>query len=169
MSDEQQPDHMRPIPDGGLKDAMPAWLTRPPAWRAMPSAAERHERTLPESDTSTIDPRTLLEVSDLPKWLQTIAARGEIRLPEPGASVDHAVEQVLVATRRVPEPIDILADPEPESDEPAPVEAVVDTSVVVDEPGVPAVERHRSPMLIGGLIAAGVIIVALIIVILILL
>lgn len=169
MSDEQQPDHMRPIPDGGLKDAMPAWLTRPPAWRAMPSAEERHQRTLPEPDTSTIDPHTLLDVGDLPQWLQAIAARGEIRLPEPDASVDHAVEQVMAAKGSEPEPIDVLADPE-ESEDSADAlgEALTAASRVFEEP-VATPESPRSSLLIGGLIAAGVIIVALIVVIVILL
>lgn len=169
MSDEQQPDHMRPIPDGGLKDAMPGWLKRPPAWRSMPTATERHERTLPEPDTSQIDPRTLLDVSDLPQWLQTIAARGAIPLPEPDASVDHAVEQVRAATSHAPAPIDILAEPDPEPDEPTPAEAVVEAAVQQDVPVVSAVETPRSPMLVGGLIAASVVIVALVIVILMLL
>lgn len=166
MSDEQQPDHMRPIPDGGLKDAMPAWLTRPPAWRAMPSAAERHERTLPEPDTSTIDPRTLLDVADLPQWLQAIAARGEIKLPEPDASVDHAVEQVLAVKNRELEPIDVLAEPETTEVED---EAIAEVPVVVAAEPAATPESSRSSLLMGSLIAAGVIIVALIVVILFLL
>ncbi len=97
MSDAKQPEHMRPIPDGGLKDAMPSWLKRPPAWRDLPTAGQRHERSLPEPDTSEIDPRSLVDVSDLPQWLQAIAARGEINLPEPDAAVDHAVEIVQAA------------------------------------------------------------------------
>ncbi|MGN6033173.1 MAG: hypothetical protein ACTHQE_16085 [Thermomicrobiales bacterium] len=42
MSDEtgtRPPDGGEPapvIPDGGLSDAMPDWLRRPPAWRGMP-------------------------------------------------------------------------------------------------------------------------------------
>lgn len=166
MSEEQQPDHMRPIPDGGLKDAMPAWLTRPPAWRAMPSAEERHERTLPEPDTSTIDPHTLLDVADLPQWLQAIAARGEIRLPEPDASVDHAVEQVMAVKSREPEPINVLAEAEDTNDEESTVSP--DPVVATDAP-VATMESSRSSLLIAGLITAGVIIIALIVVIVILL
>lgn len=101
MSDKgQQPEEMRPIPDGGLQDAMPSWLKRPPAWRSMPTAEQRHERSLPEPDTSTIDPRTLVDVTDLPQWLQSIAARGEVHVPEPDASVGHAVQQVQAARSR---------------------------------------------------------------------
>lgn len=94
MSDSKQPESMRPIPDGGLKDSMPSWLKRPPAWRELPSAEQRHERTLPDPDTSEIDPHSLVEVADLPKWLQSIAARGEIAAPQADPSTDHAVEVV---------------------------------------------------------------------------
>lgn len=112
MSDAKQPEHMRPIPDGGLKDAMPSWLKRPPAWRDLPTAEQRHERSLPEPDTSEIDPRSLVDVSDLPQWLQAIAARGDIPLPVPDASVDHAVEVVQAAHKPAavqPEPGEMAA------------------------------------------------------------
>jgi hypothetical protein len=102
MSDAKQPEQMRPIPDGGLKDAMPSWLKRPPAWRDLPTAEQRHERGLPEPDTSEIDPRSLVDVSDLPKWLQAIAARGDIPVPVPDPSVDHAVEVVQAAQKPAP-------------------------------------------------------------------
>lgn len=98
MSDTKQPEQMRSIPDGGLKDAMPSWLKRPPAWRDLPTAEQRRERALPEPDTSEIDPRTLVDVSDLPQWLQAIAARGDIAAPLPDAAVDHAVEVVQAAS-----------------------------------------------------------------------
>lgn len=92
MSDSDNQEPMRPIPDGGLKDAMPAWLKRPPAWRSLPTAEERFERTLPEPDTSEIDPASLVDVSDLPQWLQSIAAREIDPHPEPDEAVEHAVE-----------------------------------------------------------------------------
>lgn len=112
MSDGKQPEHMRPIPDGGLKDAMPSWLKRPPAWRDLPTAEQRHERSLPEPDTSEIDPRSLVDVTDLPQWLQAIAARGDIPVPVPDASVDHAVEVVQEAQR----PVAIQTEPDGKSD-----------------------------------------------------
>lgn len=95
MSDKS--DQMRPIPDGGLKDGMPSWLKRPPAWRDMPTAEQRHERALPDADTSEIDPHALVDVTDLPQWLQSIAARGRISAPAADASVDHAVDVVHIA------------------------------------------------------------------------
>lgn len=70
-------EEMRSIPDGGLTDGLPEWLRRPPAWRDLPRKDEEQQRTLPEPDTSVIDPRTLIDVGDLPPWLQAIAARGE--------------------------------------------------------------------------------------------
>jgi hypothetical protein len=90
---------MRPIPDGGLQQSMPEWLRRPPAWRNLPRREEppRTElaetsnstevvltapvteapRELPEPDTSEIDPRSLVDISDLPQWLQDLAARSD--------------------------------------------------------------------------------------------
>lgn len=62
----------RAIPDGGLGEAMPDWLRRPPAWRDLePNAPKR--RRVPPPDTSVIDPATLIAVEDLPAWLQTLA------------------------------------------------------------------------------------------------
>lgn len=66
-------DH-RPIPTDGLDESMPDWLQRPPAWRGM-TVREPARRDLPPPDTSVIDPRTMLELGDLPVWLQRIAAR----------------------------------------------------------------------------------------------
>ena len=93
----EKSEQMRPIPDGGLKEAMPSWLKRPPAWRDLPSVEERHERTLPEPDTSTIDPHSLVDVTDLPQWLQAIAARGNV--PAPAAD---DVAEVVTAAEAVP-------------------------------------------------------------------
>lgn len=137
MSDDQQREEMRPIPDGGLKDAMPSWLKRPPAWRSMPSAEERHERKLPEPDTSEINPKTLVDVSDLPQWLQSIAARGEVPLPEPDEAVGHALEQVQAASAR--------SKSRAEATEPAP--DVVESSEVVEDSDQPeaATEPEAAP------------------------
>ena len=111
MNDAKQPEQMRPIPDGGLKDAMPSWLKRPPAWRDLPNAEQRRERALPEPDTSEIDPRTLVDVTDLPPWLQAIAARGDIPAPVPDASVDHAVDVVQAATHTPKVEAEPVVDP----------------------------------------------------------
>ncbi|HWV25379.1 MAG TPA: hypothetical protein VNZ58_14420 [Thermomicrobiales bacterium] len=73
----ETPEEMRPLPDGGLSDAMPDWLRRPPAWRELPRKDDPvpSQRTLPDPDTSVIDPRELITVDDLPQWLRDIAAR----------------------------------------------------------------------------------------------
>ena len=77
----------RPIPDGGLNSAMPDWMRQTPSWKreAEPAAI----RTIPEADTSIIDPRSLIDVNDLPQWLQAVAARSSpaARVSPP---VDHA-------------------------------------------------------------------------------
>jgi hypothetical protein len=99
-----EPDVMRPIPDGGLQQSMPEWLRRPPAWRSLPKReAEPDEAVeatvelketpepapapveLPEPDQSEIDPRTLVDLADLPQWLQDVAARG---VPVPPVTTD---------------------------------------------------------------------------------
>src|SRR5918994_6192430 len=66
----------RPMPDGGLAETMPDWLRRPPAWR---ETVARREKLRPPADTSPIDPRTLIDVEDLPLWLQRIAQRPAVR------------------------------------------------------------------------------------------
>lgn len=151
MSDDQQPEDLRPIPDGGLKDSMPGWLKRPPAWRSMPTAEQRHERTLPEPDTSEIDPKTLVDVNDLPQWLQTIAARGEVPVPEPDETVGHALQQVQAAKERSREPLPDLEDvaderpdeapspPEITEDPPNPVETTETTTEI--KPSEPVVKN----------------------------
>lgn len=70
-------DEMRPLPDGGLTEGLPEWLRRPPAWRNLPRKEEGEELALPDPDTSVIDPRALVDIADLPMWLQQIAVRGE--------------------------------------------------------------------------------------------
>lgn len=139
MSDDQQPEDLRPIPDGGLKDSMPGWLKRPPAWRNMPTAEQRHERTLPEPDTSEIDPKSLVEVSDLPQWLQTIASRGDVPAPQPDETVGYALQQIQAVSSRSR---DIERDTtEAESETPdihsEPEEPVVDQEPIgIEEPKI---------------------------------
>lgn len=88
-------DVMRPIPDGGLQQSMPEWLRRPPAWRNLPKREEPvesvpaaapvvvQERELPTPDTSEIDPRSLVDIADLPQWLQDLAARSDVLSSSP--------------------------------------------------------------------------------------
>lgn len=130
---------MRPIPDGGLQDAMPSWLKRPPAWRNMPTAEERFERTLPEPDTSEIDPKSLVDITDLPQWLQMIAAREAVPAPEP--AIEHAVEQIL-QTQPEPDAVEIEVDnPDPE---PVPIPEA-EESVPVTEPVLTPPEMLPEP------------------------
>ena len=172
MSDDQQPEDLRPIPDGGLKDNMPGWLKRPPAWRNMPSAEQRHERTLPEPDTSEIDPKTLVDVNDLPQWLQAIAARGDVPVPAPDQTVGHALEQIQAVSARTrepaPEAVEMSDDesiPETPSEQDSTAEktAAVDRSEAITEsPGDPeSTEEDAQPMSIAIVISLCVIILAL--------
>jgi hypothetical protein len=66
----------RPIPDGGLGAAMPAWLQQPPVWKQPPIQAT--SRTLPEPDTSAIDLSTMLDDDDLPQWLRDMAVSAPV-------------------------------------------------------------------------------------------
>lgn len=87
----------RPMPDGGLAEAMPDWLRRPPAWR---ETTARSSKAAPIPDTSPIDPRTLIDVEDLPIWLQRIAQRPAERseridvVEPPGQPVPRAMPVV---------------------------------------------------------------------------
>lgn len=100
------------LPDGGLSEKMPDWLRRPPAWRSLPKADAAREpdtpaavvrdpetvaaappRVLPEPDTSVIDPRTLVDVADLPEWLQEIAAREQASDPVVVTVDDEVIPQ----------------------------------------------------------------------------
>lgn len=93
----------RAIPDGGLGEAMPEWLRRPPAWRQLEPRAPR--KPLPPPDTSVIDPATLVSVDDLPAWLRAIA-RAEAPpapTPAPEASPERRViPRVIEARPRQP-------------------------------------------------------------------
>jgi hypothetical protein len=113
-SSEQE---MRPLPDGGLTEGLPEWLRRPPAWRNVPRndvAPEAGDAglALPEPDTSVIDPRTLVDVADLPLWLQQIAARGEEpALMKPDTTERSNQENTIMQTGdqnrdQTPEPVE---------------------------------------------------------------
>jgi hypothetical protein len=94
---ETDTDTMRPIPDGGLQQSMPEWLRRPPAWRNLPKREEpvkaespvavQERAPLPDADTSEIDPRSLVDIADLPQWLQDLASRSDA-LSSPPVTTD---------------------------------------------------------------------------------
>lgn len=106
MPDSQRPGAGPRIPDGGLQNAMPDWLRRPPAWRNVPkqessAVQEAVAQAAPEpaEDQSPIDPTTLVDISDLPQWLQDIAARPTpVREPTDTASAPKETTQETAAT-----------------------------------------------------------------------
>lgn len=131
--DASSPDaEHRPIPTDGLGESLPDWLQRPPAWRGM-TVREPARRDLPPPDTSVIDPRTMLELGDLPVWLQRIAARSMASeatdahdvQPGPANPAEPTEEKVSSA----------LPEPTPDPDPPAP------------DPGPPAIEPPEAAVL----------------------
>lgn len=135
------------IPDGGLAEAMPDWLRRPPAWRgmpvpdvpppdpvavpaptveveaAMPEAATTaaRPRELPPPDTAPIDPSSLIDLDDLPEWLVSLGRRARPSL-SPDAERARAMADAEAPPTQTPadEP-DIPLPPSLRSDEPSPV------------------------------------------------
>jgi hypothetical protein len=169
---------MRPIPDGGLQQAMPEWLRRPPAWRNLPKRDESAPDTanaeapstppakaLPDPDTSEIDPRSLVDVSDLPQWLQDIAARSE-----PAAAAAEPVDDELVEPKETQ-----MTDPQKRN----PVEVGTERSIPFepsDKGAIDAPEHETktygggppkpglSPIVMGGIALAVIVILALILI-----
>ncbi len=108
MSDREDTSNLPPIPDGGLSDAMPDWLRRPPAWRALPDRdvsmpEPENDAELPEPDDSVIDPRTFLSDDDLPAWLKNLGHGRTIRAEGAGEDVvpEDAGHQPATETSRV--------------------------------------------------------------------
>lgn len=168
-------DAMRPIPDGGLQQAMPEWLRRPPAWRDLPKRAESAagtppepaRKTLPEPDTSEIDPRSLVDVSDLPLWLQDLAARAQ-KAPAgagpviTGNTAPQQEEDIVMTDRDT--------TPTPESTERSVPFEPLDKKIM-DVPeretktyGGGAPNKGMSPVVIGLLVLVVVVIIALVLI-----
>src|SRR5665811_408664 len=87
--DEQREGEMPSIPDGGLSGSMPDWLRRPPAWRTLPDREVAQTTpgtvsTLPDADTSDIDPRTFIQDDDLPEWLRSLRQFSPLAVVDPG-------------------------------------------------------------------------------------
>jgi hypothetical protein len=125
-------DELPPIPDGGLRTSMPAWLKTAPAWAA---------HTIPAPDHSPIDPATLVREEDVPKWMRDLSrhmrerAAAASRLPdladteiEAADAVEPAASVVLAedpsADDSTPDDVTTLDDSPPDDDtalvEPAP-------------------------------------------------
>lgn len=172
----REEDAMRPIPDGGLQQSMPEWLRRPPAWRNLPKredpAATATEeappagKPLPEPDTSEIDPRSLVDVSDLPQWLQDLAAR-EREAPAPVAPV---TTESIESEQEDTEMTDRETTPTPERTERVVPFEPLDKKIM-DVPeretktyGGGEPKKGMSPVLIGLLALAVVVIIALLLI-----
>jgi hypothetical protein len=72
-----EPPPLPPLPDGGLRASMPAWLREPPPAASTPpphQAATHSPETEPPLG-SHADPRTFLSDDDFPQWLRDLAAR----------------------------------------------------------------------------------------------
>jgi hypothetical protein len=102
---DEQP-NLPHIPDGGLSESMPEWLRRPPAWRTLKDSeivapAPAATATLPEADTSPIDPRSFLTDDDLPGWLRALG-RGWQPVVPPGD--EHPADEPAPSTPAPAEP-----------------------------------------------------------------
>ena len=93
----------RAIPDGGLGSAMPEWLQQTPSWKRPPELPAA--RSIPAPDVSVIDPRQLIDIDDLPEWLQAVSTR----TVEP-ARVTQKVDDLYTPTR--PETVTVATAPE---------------------------------------------------------
>lgn len=100
----------RPIPDGGLGTAMPDWMRQSPSWKRDPEP--RPVRTIPAPDVSVIDPQDLIDIDDLPQWLQAVASRPGSRaaVARPAEGLHSIVEQPLPTA---PATDDVAAGPAP--------------------------------------------------------
>jgi hypothetical protein len=80
---QSAPPWPRPIPDGGLAQSMPAWLSPDASHRdgavpvenaPPPPATQSHEQASPADDQpATIDVASFLSADDLPVWIRRIA------------------------------------------------------------------------------------------------
>lgn len=86
LEESPAPDR-RPIPDGGLGSSMPEWMRQTPSWKRDSEPAV--VRSVPDADTSVIDPSELIDIDDLPQWLQAIASRvaGPVEAPAPADAI----------------------------------------------------------------------------------
>jgi len=133
------------IPDGGLAEAMPDWLRRPPAWRgmpvpdvpppdpvavpaptveveaAMPEAATKAQppRELPPPDTAPIDPSSLIDLDDLPEWLVSLGRRTRPSLPSDAEQAREMADAEAPPTQTPADEPDIPLPPSLRSDEPS--------------------------------------------------
>ncbi len=78
---------------------MPDWLQATPGWKRSPVAAPTRE--IPAPDTSSIDPRKLVDVDDLPQWLQAVSTR-EPRKPVPTVVLSGPETPVTIAPASMP-------------------------------------------------------------------
>lgn len=108
-------DNLPPIPDGGLAESMPDWLRRPPAWRTLRDSEVVQTRpaetaTLPEPDTSDIDPRAFVSDDDLPAWLRDLGHARRVAAT-PGDD-DALAPEAEPAREPSPEPVAPAEAPE---------------------------------------------------------
>ena len=98
----------RAIPDGGLGSAMPEWLQETPSWKRSPEPPP--VRSIPAPDTSVIDPRTLIDIDDLPQWLQAVSSREPGKRtptvapadPETPVAIAHEIMPLTVPQEETP-------------------------------------------------------------------
>ena len=132
----------RSIPDGGLSSAMPEWLQQTPSWKRPPELPAA--RSIPAPDASVIDPRQLIDIDDLPEWLQAVSSRNV----EP-ARVTQKVDDLSTPTR--PETVTVATAPGLTSA----LEPVVPSALSPSVVDSPPTDRHEPVRLMPSPIATG--------------
>lgn len=177
------------IPDGGLSEAMPDWLRRPPAWRGMPvpdlpaapdaadaapvsagtppaapDGAPTPPKVMPPPDTSPIDPSSLIELDDLPEWLVGLGKRDLPPRPQPGPlpdAVERAADGPTVPAPSIPLPPFLRDGAAPESVLAPATSDATDGSDAPDPNGSPFAGMSPRFMVLAGVLLVVVLIAIL--------
>jgi hypothetical protein len=125
-ADPEKTNELPPIPDGGLRQAMPSWLATPPS-RSVKLAGE----------PTPINLDALAGSSQLPQWLIELSARVEEKMPVSPAGIASSPESSEANVAESLEPVpEAMSRPQPVA---APVAAIQ-----VTEPSALVESRSRS-------------------------
>lgn len=122
----ERPAPMRPIPDGGLSDAMPPWLS-------VEQSQHLEERDQTRERSEPIDPASLISEEDVPDWLKHLAgtprngpdaphrSRAATSTPDPdrtGETGTSPMPPLITSKPRDPAPVEPVAPHSPSGPRP---------------------------------------------------